>query len=314
MIALRDAIEAGDYDEFALLHENAAEWEIPFEGPPVVTRRWFRTGSGQRLSYLVWGEDPPELVFLHGVGQNAHTWDTLIMALGRPVLAADLPGHGHSDHRPDHDYGPWDNAEAVAALLESVAPDARGVVGMGLGGATTIRLAAQRPDLCRRAVLVDVTPQMHDPSRTITRSEAGPVALMAGPFVYDSFEEMVGAVVSLSPYRTAANLRRTVLLNARRLADERWTWRFDPLAPAPGTVGGPGGVLDLTPLWDDVEAITVPALLVRGGTSPFVRDGDVAEMLRRLPSLRVAVVDAASHTVQADQPLALAALIRAFLP
>ncbi len=53
--------------------------------------------GGRKVSALVWGSEPPEMVFLHGGGQNAHTWDTVALALGVPLVAVDLPGHGHSD-------------------------------------------------------------------------------------------------------------------------------------------------------------------------------------------------------------------------
>ena len=99
MTSLQETLGSDDYDEFALLHENAAEWDIPFERPPVVSRATFALPSGQKLSYLRWGEGEPELVFLHGGAQNAHTWDTVLLALGRPAVAVDLPGHGHSDRR-----------------------------------------------------------------------------------------------------------------------------------------------------------------------------------------------------------------------
>ena len=36
---------------------------------------------------------------MHGGAQNAHTWDTVALALDRPLVAVDLPGHGHSDGR-----------------------------------------------------------------------------------------------------------------------------------------------------------------------------------------------------------------------
>jgi pimeloyl-ACP methyl ester carboxylesterase len=42
------------------------------------------------------GVRPPELVFLHGGGQTAHTWDLVLTRLGRPVIAIDLPAHGQS--------------------------------------------------------------------------------------------------------------------------------------------------------------------------------------------------------------------------
>ncbi|MGO8825239.1 MAG: alpha/beta fold hydrolase [Acidimicrobiales bacterium] len=317
MASLQDTLGSDGYDEFALLHENAAEWGIPFERQPVVSRATFALPSGQELSYLRWGEGEPELVFLHGGAQNAHTWDTVMLALDRPAVAVDLPGHGHSDRRNDRDYGPWRNAEAAASLLESVAPAARCVIGMSLGGATTIRLAAQRPDLCRRAVFVDVTPQINDPTRQLTTAERGTVSLITGPPTYDSFEQMADAAVALSPYRSAAGVRRGVRHNARRLDDGRWTWRYDlfgPAAGAPAAAGGGGGPpwVDFTSLWEDVSAISVPSLFVRGGLSPFVRDEDLAEMQRRLPSLEVVVVDGAGHAVQSDRPLMLADLIRTF--
>ena len=117
MTTVDDTIDADGYDEFGLLHENAAEWDIPFEGPPTVARRAYVHGDSQTVSYIRWGTGEPELVFLHGGGQNAHTWDTVILALGRPAIAIDLPGHGHSDRRADKDYGPWRNAEVVAAVV-----------------------------------------------------------------------------------------------------------------------------------------------------------------------------------------------------
>ena len=315
MTSLRDTLDSDDYDEFRLFHENAAEWNIPFPEQPVVSRHSFTLPSGQLLSYLRWGQGEPELVFLHGGAQNAHTWDTVMLALGRPAVAVDLPGHGHSDRRSDRDYGPWQNAEAVASLVESVAPAARCVIGMSLGGATTIRLAAQRPDLCRRAVFIDVTPQINDPSRQLTTAERGTVSLIAGPPVYDSFDEMADAAVALSPFRSASGVRRGVRHNARRLDDGRWTWRYDLFGPAPDEPVGKGAAtrwVDFTSLWDDVSAITVPSLFVRGGLSPFVTDEDIAQMQRRLPSLQVVVVDGAGHAVQSDRPLVLADLIRSF--
>ncbi|HEV2368339.1 MAG TPA: alpha/beta hydrolase, partial [Acidimicrobiales bacterium] len=85
-----------DYDEFGLFHENAAEFGLPYDGPPAVRRVAVPVDADRSLSALVWGTAPPELVLLHGGAQNAHTWDTVAMALGRPLVAVDLPGHGHS--------------------------------------------------------------------------------------------------------------------------------------------------------------------------------------------------------------------------
>src|SRR5262245_29289030 len=93
-----------EYDEFGLFHENAAEFGLSYDGPPDVRREVVEVGPDRRLSALVWGRDWPQLVFCHGGAQNAHTWDTVAMALDLPLVAVDLPGHGHSDG-PDPSVG-----------------------------------------------------------------------------------------------------------------------------------------------------------------------------------------------------------------
>src|SRR5438270_11838328 len=124
------AVEPVEYDEFGMFRENAEEVGLPYDGPPVVERRRVEVGPGYQVSALVWGTGPPELVLLHGGAQNAHTWDTVALALDRPLLAIDLPGHGHSDWRADHDYGPVRCADAVATVIRRLAPQAAVVVGM----------------------------------------------------------------------------------------------------------------------------------------------------------------------------------------
>jgi len=300
-------VPEADYDEFGMLSQNADEIGLVLDREPAVTRRSFTVAPGQVVSVIAWGEAEPELVLLHGGGQNAHTWDTLVLALGRPVLAIDLPGHGHSGRRPDRDYGPWRNAEAVAPVIEQAAPRAAAVVGMSLGGVTTIRLAATRPDLVRRAVIVDVSPQAQDAARTMSRADRGAVALVAGPPVYDSFEAMAEAAVAVSPRRPRSAVERGVRHNSVRLPDGRWTWRYDLFGERSAGLG------DFTPLWEDVSAITAPVMLVRGGDSKFVTDDDVAEFRRRMPGLRSEVVPDSGHAVQSDQPLALARLIEEFV-
>src|SRR6059036_43947 len=101
------------YDEFALFRENADEAGLAWDGPPVVERRSVALDGDRRVSGLVWGMGDPEVVLLHGGAQNAHTWDTVALALRRPLVAVDLPGHGHSGWRPDHEYSPHQLADDV---------------------------------------------------------------------------------------------------------------------------------------------------------------------------------------------------------
>ena len=137
-------VERVPYDEFSMFRENADEFGIPWDGPPAVRREAVEVEPGRRLSALVWGDAEPELVLLHGGAQNAHTWDTVALALDRPLVAIDLPAHGHSDGPRGGFADPTGNAEDVAAAMRVLAPAARGVVGMSLGGLTALALSAGR--------------------------------------------------------------------------------------------------------------------------------------------------------------------------
>jgi pimeloyl-ACP methyl ester carboxylesterase len=290
------------YDEFGLFHENAEEVGLPYPGPPTVERVAVEVATGQRVSALRWGTAPPELVLLHGGAQNAHTWDTVALALDRPLVAIDLPGHGRSDWREDRAYWPAENARAVAAAIRGLAPDAHAVVGMSLGGLTALALASEAPELVRKLVLVDVTPGVDKEKASAV------ISFIAGPESFASFDEILDRTVTYNPTRSVSSLRRGILHNAYEREDGSWSWRYDRFHLPEGETMP---VFD--DLWGYVDAVRVPLMLVRGADSPVVADEDVDELRRRQPSVRVEVVEAAGHSVQGDQPLALAALVAEFV-
>lgn len=308
--------ERVDYDEFGLFHENAAEYGLPFDRPPAVRRAFADVGEGRRLSALVWQDrDPetpesPELVLLHGGAQNAHTWDTVAMALDRPLVAIDLPGHGHSDGPGDRPEGPLDlhgNAADVATAIRALAPDARAVVGMSLGGLTAIALAAVAPELVRKLVLVDVLPGIKaQRARHITDFTSGPPS-------FASLDELLERTAQFNQGRSRSSLRRGILHNAEQQPDGTWVWRWArhrlPAAPS-----GQGTDTRYEQLWEALSAVTGPVLLARGMRPDSVLDDDgERELRRRLPSAQVVHVEGAGHSLQGDTPLELAALIERFV-
>ena len=284
--------------EFALLPENAEQ--AGAEGPSPRVQR-IDTAA---ISALQWGDASPRVIFLHGGGQNAHTWDTVIVGLGQPALAVDLPGHGSSAWREDGDYSPQHNADALAPVLDDLAPDADLVVGMSLGGLTAIRLGAVAPQLVRELVLVDVTPSALQRHSEMTKEQQGTVALMHGEREFPSFAAMLELTTAAAPHRDPKSLRRGVFHNSRRLDNGRWTWRYDTIREFP----------DFDGLWDDVAGLSAPITLVRGGKSGFVSDEDADELGRRAQSFRgVQVVENSGHSVQSDQPHALIGILRGVL-
>jgi pimeloyl-ACP methyl ester carboxylesterase len=305
-------MERVPYDEFSMFQDNAEEFGLPYAGPPVVRRESVEVEPGRRLSALVWGEGDPELVFLHGGAQNAHTWDTVALALGRPMVALDLPGHGHSDGGRNGSIDILENAKDIATAIRALAPNARAVIGMSLGGMTTLALADHAPELVRKIVLVDVTPGVNE-SKSSTIA-----AFINGPESFDSFDDLLARTIEYNPTRTEASLRRGILHNAEQREDGSWVWRYqrfralEPSAAAAGDEAPPHPNFGY--LWDAVSRVQVPLLLARGmREQSVVDDDDEVELLRRLPDAQVEHFEEAGHSLQGDTPVELAASIEKFV-
>ena len=294
-----------DYDEFALFAENVNEFGLDAVIPDVERIDVSLPHDlGRHVSALRWGTGSPEVVFLHGGAQNAHTWDTVALALGRNALAVDLPGHGHSHWRDDHAYTPQNLADDVAIVVADVAPDAALIVGMSLGGLTSMELAVRHPGLVRNLVMVDITPGVNQ------QKAKAVIDFVDGPQEFASFEDLLARTIEFNPTRSESSLRRGILHNAAQRPDGSWQWRYDrtghtrPPDDAPVAAATP-----MSPLWDDFGAIAAPLTIVRGSTSPVVDDEDIAEARLRQPDADVIVVDGAGHSIQGDRPVELAAIL-----
>jgi len=287
------------YDEFAMFAENVSEYSLNVATMPKVKRVSLVLQDGRTLSALKWGTETPQLVLVHGSAQNAHTWDTVALAMGVSLLAIDMPGHGHSSWRSDGIYEPTVLAVDVATAIETWAPNVRLVVGMSLGGLTTLALAGQRPNLVASLVSVDITPGVNSQkTKAITD-------FVNGPQVFASFDELLARTIEHNPTRSKSSLRRGILHNAKQLEDGSWQWRYDRSTHPSGEQASKR-LERLSALWDVVANLKCPFTLVRGGTSPVVEDADVAELKRRKPDAEVIVIDGAGHSVQGDRPVELA--------
>lgn len=296
-------MERVPYDEFSLFHENIAEYSLTASAQPEVQRIAHQLGDGRTVSALKWGSAEPQMVFVHGGSQNAHTWDTVLLDLGVPALAIDLPGHGHSSWRDDAMYSPHSMAVDIAEVIALHAASAKMVVGMSLGGLTSLALAGHAPHLVQELVLVDITPGVNgDKAKAI-------LDFVNGPQAFASFDDLLKRTIEHNPTRTIESLRRGILHNAKQLDDGSWQWRYDRRSHIRSENSEPISGDALGKLWELIGTLSCPLTLLRGGTSPVVDDADVAELKRRQGRADVLVIDGAGHSIQGDKPRELAAFL-----
>jgi pimeloyl-ACP methyl ester carboxylesterase len=172
-----------------------------------------------RLHYLDWGTAGlPPVVFLHGGGLNAHTWDLVCAALRqeRHCLALDQRGHGESEWSPEMDYSTESHVGDLEAFLQTLGLQRFVLVGMSLRGVNALAWAGRHSRRLAGLVLVDVGPEIRvDGARKIAAftSEATPL---------DSVEQFVDRALAFNPRRNRELLRRSLLHNLRRMPDGRW--------------------------------------------------------------------------------------------
>ncbi|MFZ1062988.1 MAG: alpha/beta hydrolase [Acidimicrobiales bacterium] len=288
------------YDEFSLFHENLEEWNLDVDVPPV--RRFYVVVDGLRqISGLAWGVGEPVMTLVHGGAQNAHTFDTVALALQRPLLALDLPGHGHSDASPYGSSALASHARDVATALGQLVAGPHALVGMSLGGLVALVVASEHPELVSSLTLIDITPGVNaQKAKHITD-------FVNGPATFDDFDALLARTKEHNPTRSESSLRRGILHNAVQRDDGTWVWRHQQHPK--GELVAP----DVGDLWDRLGSLAMPVTLVRAmAAGSVVDDDDEAELLRRLPEARVVRVADAGHSVQGDQPLELAAILNRF--
>jgi pimeloyl-ACP methyl ester carboxylesterase len=268
------------------------------------------TANGIRLHYIDWGATSDHtIVFLHGSGLNAHTFDLICLGL-RPdyhCISVDLRGHGDSEWSVERDYSLEAHAADLAALVHLIGVDRFVLVGMSMGAMNSLEFVRTRAASLMALVLIDSGPEIEIPGADkIARFVQQPAEL-------DSIEDFVGRALEFNPRRDPRLLRNSLTYNLRQLPTGRWTWKYDR-RPRPANAPSLETMFErLRELWSAVDLITCPTLVVRGAESDVFTREQAAGLAARLHDGRWVEVEGAGHTVQGDNAAGLLAVIRSFL-
>jgi esterase len=264
--------------------------------------------GGMRLHYLDWGvEGRRPILFLHGGGLTARTWDVVCLALrgSSHCFALDQRGHGDSEWSPGLEYDTAAHVHDLEALIEHLRLERPVLVGQSMGALNALAYAARHPQLLAGLVLVDMTPdvQMHAAKRVFD--------FVSAPAELDSIEEFVERAIEFNPERDPRLLRRSLLHNLRRLPNGKWTWKYDRRRMTPE--GFERVRSEMTGIRNVLATVTCPTLVVRGERSDAVSEASAAALAEALPDADWTTIPDAGHNVQGDNPRALAEALSSFL-
>jgi esterase len=264
--------------------------------------------GGQRLHCLDWhGPSRRSVVFLHGGGLNAHTWDLICLAL-RPrfrCLALDLRGHGDSEWSPNLQYGIDAHVADVKGMVSLLGLSNFIVVGGSLGGLVALAYAADCSSLIELAVVLDVTPRGH-----------GAGVARIGEFLrrdveYERVEDFVTLALQVNPRRDPQLLAHSVRLNLHQLPNGKWRWKHDPrYRQRPDLRAFDVG---RQRLWGRLHEVRCRTLVIRGSRSDVCSDESAAELADALPLADCMTVSDAGHNIHGDNPRGLLEVLEPFL-
>jgi pimeloyl-ACP methyl ester carboxylesterase len=262
-----------------------------------VTHHWVADGS-TRIHALSTGHGLPTIVAIHGVAGFASGWMPFARARrgGGRLLAVDLLGHGETQRRPVDGYGSESQAEAVALLLDGLGLSATTVVGASWGGLVGLVLAATRPELVERLVMIDLAPSSTKavddvpprPASFLSHSEV--VAFERGRFP-DAPEETVELLAAGGTFPDPGG---RILPRHDPLFDRMWPFRAEDH-------------------WGRLSSLSQPLLVVRAGNSYVLQPQDADRMAATAPAGRLVTIPDAGHLVHLERPAELAAAVDEFI-
>lgn len=267
---------------------------------------------GRRLVYRTAGDGEP-LVLVHGISQDARTWEPLAPWLGDDVrlVAPDLPGHGSSD-RPPGDHSIAGYATTVRDLVVALGLGRVTIVGHSLGGGVALQFAYQFPDLTGRLVLLDSGGLGRDVSpllRAAVLPGAGPVLqLLSSRPVTRVARATTRGARALGRRRAATDVRE-MRRGIAGLADPEVRHAFLRTVRTSIGIGGQRvSASDRLYL-----AGTLPTLILWGADDRIIPPRHGRDAHAAIPGSRLEVVAGAGHFPHLDAPRRVAALMRDFL-
>lgn len=270
--------------------------------------------DGLRIALLEWGpENGPPVLCLHGWLDNAASFAPLAPHLADlRLVAPDLPGHGHSDHRPaGSSYHTLEWVGDVLRLADALEIETFALLGHSMGAGIAAMVAGAAPSRVARLVLVEgIGPHAAVPAEVPDRvaawlaeeREARRFGDRRRPAAFDT--AVRARVVNRPIERASAEL---LALRGTTAFEDGVLWRHDKALQRARP-----SALEEESVRAFLRRITAPTLLLTAGAGDQWL-GDIAtERAACIPDRREVRVDG-NHHVHMDSPERVAEHIAAFL-
>jgi esterase len=270
----------------------------------------YLTLHGLRHHYIRWGEPGgDQVVLLHGLMNNARYWEHIADRF-RPeytVYAPDLRGHGETEHAPGG-YLVWAFALDLREMVQELDLEAFDLVAHSIGSRVAMAYAREHSHRLKHLVLADMGPQMAEAGARGIRKSTGESQGQRGfPTEAAALEHFAALYPGASPEFLHRQLAGALALDE---SSGQLVFRFDPMIHQ---ATGRAAIVEIPYLWESLEHITCPTLVLRAEKSRVLSREIAEEMVRRLPHGQFVEIAGAGHQVPLHQPAAFVSAVRDFL-
>ena len=296
-----EALDMTDSEEFESLHSSARDLGlvVPERGAVRYASRNVVV-NGLRLHLLEWGDPAlPDVLLLHGGNQSAHSWDlvSLILAPRYHVVAIDQRGHGDTEWPRDGEVGRHNMASDARGVIDLLGLDHPTVMGHSMGGIVTMTLLLANPGLARKAVFVDIAPELPDSDGQPSVGSQRIREFVRSAREFDSIDEFVDRVVDYDPFRSREHIHRTLIYNLMQRNDGKYVSKSDARRASENRASDG---LAARPMLPEAAAIECPTLIVRGAESNVLTPDHAERFAETLPAGRLVTVADCGHNVHSQ--------------
>ena len=254
--------------------------------------------------------DPPRLLCLHGWLDNAASFVPLMAHLPRfDVVALDLPGHGHSDHRRDG-YSLIETAWSVRGAMRALGWERYHLAGHSMGGCVAPLLAVADPEAIASLILIEASGPLSEEADALPARLRRALAerLDVARFASRVHPDVDAAVAArLRAARMAPDSARLIVERQLERVPGGWRWRFDPrLRAASNRYQTEAQVRAV------LGAVACPTLTVVA-TDGFLATREETEARLSRLALRTSVTLPGHHHLHMDGPAPVAEAIERFI-
>lgn len=268
------------------------------------------------------GRGTPPVLFIHGLGSSGYIeWRFNLPAIARRhrVLAPDLPGFGRTDKPRGGRYGIAFFARTLASYLDDRGIRSAVVVGTSMGGRVALELALRAPGRVNRLVLVNSLglgrPQIQFFYPLMVLPRVGEAAMQVAKAAVHRVPPDVIRRFAARYAGVSADLHRT--MDDAYLDDLREMYAADGYTDAylstVRSMARPGALFGQHDLSASLARIRVPVQLIWGSDDPLFPVAHATRAHQLLADSRLAVIEGAGHTPQAERPDEFNRILNRFL-